>query len=155
MFDRAGAGPRRSLWTCAGRAVVFLLAATSIGCLLAEFYRPDSMRTLACFVFLPSLAVLAVLAAADGFRGDRRLLRGVAIGLAAGLAAAVAYDLFRVPFVYAKPWGIDRVVPPLNLFKVFPAFGAMILGHPTDRGVYTPADHAAGWAYHFSNGMCF
>lgn len=155
MFNQTDGRPPRSFWTPAGRVVVFLLAATSIGCLLSEFYRPDSMRALACFVFLPSMAVLAGVAAIDWSRGDRRLMRGVAIGLAAGLGAAISYDLFRVPFVFSRQWGIDPVVPPLNLFKVFPAFGAMILGHPADRGVFTPAEHAVGWAYHFSNGMCF
>jgi hypothetical protein len=155
MFKRAVSKSTRPFWTPAGRTVVFLLAASSIGCLLGEFYQPDSMRVLALFVFLPAVAVLLALAAVDGFWGDRRLLRGVTTGFAAGFVAAVAYDLFRLPFVFAEQWGIDAIVPPLNLFKVFPAFGALILGHAAGQTGYTLADHITGWAYHFSNGMSF
>ena len=36
---------RRNLWSPAGRAVVFALAASSIACLLADFYRLCPMRT--------------------------------------------------------------------------------------------------------------
>jgi hypothetical protein len=48
--------------------------------------------------------------------------------LLAGLLAAVAYDVFCLSFVLAKEWGIESVVPPMKLFKVFPRFGAMVLG---------------------------
>ena len=47
--------------------------------------------------------------------------------------AAVAYDVFRLPFVFAREWGISSVVPPMNLFKVFPRFGAMILAQPLEQ----------------------
>src|ERR1044071_9567891 len=139
MFKRAVSKSTRPFWTPAGRTVVFLLAASSIGCLLGEFYQPDSMRVLALFVFLPAVAVLLA----------------VTTGFAACFVAAVAYDLIRLPFVFAEPWGIDAIVPPLNLFKVFPAFGALILGHAAGQTGYTLADHITGWAYHFSNGMSF
>jgi hypothetical protein len=71
------------------------------------------------------------------------------------LAAAVAYDLFRLPFVFAKPLGLDSLVPSLNLFKVFPRFGAMILGQPVQQLSYSSAAHLMGWTYHFSNGLTF
>ena len=67
--------------------------------------------------------------------------------------AAVAYDLFRLPFVFAREWGIAGVIPALNLFKVFPAFGAMLLGQPIQQVHYSLAAHYLGWAYHFSNGL--
>jgi hypothetical protein len=83
----------------------------------------------------------------------------VAIGAAAGLAAAVAYDLFRLPFVVGY---VDRVGPAwlrMPLFKVFPRFGAMILGQPFTGGQadsrFSLTAHLIGWVYHFSNGLTF
>ena len=144
----------RPLWTPFWRGVVFALASTSIACLLAQFYGLGSMRAVTLFVMLPALGSLALIAAWDGLRGDGLLCRGVVIGTAAGLIAAVAYDLFRVPFVFADAWGIASIVPPLKLFKVFPRFGVMILGEPAGSPLSWPA-HAIGWAYHFSNGATF
>lgn len=40
----------------------------------------------------------------------------------------------------------------MNLFKVFPRFGAMILGQPIEQPAYSLAAHVIGWIYHFSNG---
>jgi len=34
------------------------------------------------------------------------------IGLAGGLLAAISYDIFRIPFVFAREWGIASIVPP-------------------------------------------
>jgi hypothetical protein len=73
----------------------------------------------------------------------------------AGLVAALAYDLFRLPFVFAHELGIERILPPLQLFKVFPRFGAMILGQPVEQPVYSVLAQLVGWAYHFSNGLTF
>ena len=145
----------RNYWTPGGRALVFLLASSSIACLLFDFYQICSMRGFARFVFLPAMALLAGVAAWDRRRGDGRLCQAVVIGAAAGLAAAVAYDFFRLPFVFAKSWGIASIVPPLNLFKVFPAFGAMLLGQPPEQTSYSLAAHGLGWGYHFSNGLTF
>ena len=139
----------------AGCAVVFCLAATSIWCLLADFYGLLSMRAFTLCIFLPTLAVLAALAWSDRQRGDRRLWQAIVIGTVAGFVAAVAYDLFRLPFVFARAWGIETVVPPMPLFKVFPRFGAMILGQPLEQPGYSLAAHLIGWAYHFSNGITF
>jgi hypothetical protein len=72
-----------------------------------------------------------------------------------GLLAAVAYDVFRLPFVFAQEWGIASLVPPMNLFKVFPRFGAMILHQPLEQGGYPMFAHILGWIYHFSNGATF
>src|SRR5215471_16219367 len=95
---------RTNYWTGWGRVVVFTLAATSILCLLSDFYHAVSMRFAFFWVFLPAMVVLAVVTGADYVRGDGRLARGVVIGLVAGLVAACAYDVFRLPFVFAKPW---------------------------------------------------
>ena len=149
--DTAGAGN----WNAAGRAVVFLLAATSIACLLLDFYGWCSMRAFARFVFLPSLLALLGLAVFDRVRSNGSLWRGVMIGLTGGLLAAVAYDVLRLPFAFAREWGLAGLLPPMNLFKVFPRFGAMILGQSIEQGSYSLPAQLIGWLYHFSNGATF
>ena len=142
-------------WSAPGRLLVFTMASASIGCLLAEFYGVGSMRTFALAAFFPATLLLGALAALDRARGDGRLWRAVTVGAAAGLVAACAYDAFRLPFVFSAELGLDAVVPPLKLFKVFPRFGAMILGEPAEQPAYSAAAHLTGWAYHFSNGATF
>ena len=52
----------------------------------------------------------------------------------------------------SKSWGLAGLVPSLPLFKVFPQFGAMILGTADSNSL---AANLIGWAYHFSNGITF
>jgi len=144
-----------SIWTLRSRAVVFALAASSIGCLLADFYQLCPMRSFTAFIFLPALLILLGLAVFDRTGGEGHVWRAVWIGLFGGLLAAVAYDVFRLPFVFAKDWGIDWLVSPVPLFKVFPRFGAMVLGQPIEQEHYSPATQIVGWLYHFSNGATF
>lgn len=146
-------------WTPPGRAVVFALSAMSIWCLLSEFYGLCSMRTFVLYVLIPAMLLLAAMALLDRVKGDRRLFRAVLIGSVAGLVAAFAYDLFRVPWVV----GFARQIGPgwlrLPLFRVFPQFGAMILNEPftsnQPASSYSLSAHILGWIYHFSNGMTF
>lgn len=142
-------------WTGPGRLLVFALTATSIWCLLAEFYGVCSMQTFTLAVLFPATVALVVMAVLDRRQGDGRLWRAIVLGAAAGFIAACAYDVFRLPFVFAREWGIDAVVPPLKLFKVFPRFGAMILSEPVEQPDYSTAAHLVGWVYHFSNGVTF
>ncbi len=143
-------------WGPAGRLVVFVLAAMSIWCLLAEMYGLCDMRTFTFFILIPSTLALYGLALFDRFRGDRRMWRAVVIGTLAGLVGAVVYDVFRLPFVFSEAWGLGKIgVPQMPLFKVFPRFGALILGQPLEQPVYSLAAHLIGWAYHFSNGATF
>ena len=144
-----------SFWTPWGRVITFALAASSIACLLLDFYQLCPMRTFTLFLFLPALLVLGGLAVADRLQGDRQLWNAVLIGVLGGFIAAIAYDVFRLPFVFAKEWGLDGVVPPMKLFKVFPRFGAMIQGEPIEQPSYSLTAHLLGWAYHFSNGCTF
>jgi hypothetical protein len=135
--------------------VVFLLAASSIACLLFDFYRLCPMRTFTLFIFAPAMVALLGFAIFDRLRGDGMLWRAVLIGFFGGLLAAVSYDVFRLPFVFAKEWGIASVVPPMGLFKVFPRFGAMVLGQPIEQSHYSMTTQIVGWIYHFSNGATF
>jgi hypothetical protein len=143
-------------WTGSGRALVFALAATSIWCLLAEMYGWCDMRTFTFFILIPATVVLYALGILDRLRGDRRLWRAVVMGTIGGLLAAVAYDIFRLPFVYSDAWGMGRIgIPQMPLFIVFPRFGAMILGQPLEQESYSMAAQLVGWVYHFSNGATF
>ena len=135
--------------------MVFLLAFSSIACLLSDFYHICSMRLFIFIIFLPAMAILLAYGLFDRAYGNRELWRYIAIGLAGGLLAAVAYDIFRLPFVYAKDWGLTGVIPPMDLFKVFPQFGAMILGQSLESNNYSEVTHLIGWIYHFSNGATF
>src|SRR3954469_7647847 len=92
-------------WTPVGRALVFFLSATSIWCLLAEFYGLCSMRTFTFAVLVPATVTVLRLALLDGGRGDGDLWRAGLVGSAAGLVAAVPYDVLRLPFVFAREWG--------------------------------------------------
>jgi hypothetical protein len=149
------ASDRRNHWGPGWRCLIFLLGFSSIACLLSDFYGLCPMRLFTPFVFLPALGLLVALAIVDERTGDGRLSRAVFIGMAGGLLAAVSYDVFRLPFVFAKEWSLAAIVPPMNLFKVFPRFGAMILGQPLEQGHYSLAASLLGWAYHFSNGATF
>src|SRR6185295_7449061 len=101
---------RRTYWDARGRRLVFLLAASSIACLLADFYGLCPMRIFTPFIFLPALLALFAVAGLDRWNGDGRLWRAVSIGLIGGLFAAAAYDVFRLPFVFARQWGIESIV---------------------------------------------
>ncbi len=122
------------------RAVVFALASLSFACLLGHFYGLWEMRVFACFVLPP--ATLALAGLAWWKRGEPASLRGpktwIVEGTLGGLAAAVAYDAYRLPFVLSGA----------PLFKPFPQFGAWILGADEPRWLV----QSLGWAYHFSNG---
>jgi hypothetical protein len=137
-------------WTKAQRLGVFVLSASSIVCLLAEFYGLCPMRRFTLAVFLPCLLGLVLWSGVD-----RRLLFPVLFGAGCGLLAAVAYDVFRLPFVFSNEWGLRGIVPHLKLFNAFPAFGAMILGEAYPRASYRFSEHLLGWTYHFSNAVSF
>src|SRR4051812_20780881 len=144
-------------WTPLGRGLVFVLAATSIWCLLAEFYGLCSMRTFTFWILIPATIALFAMALIDRRKGDRELFRAVMIGAIGGFVAACAYDTFRMPWVIGAA---DQVGPGwlrLPLFKVFPRFGALILGQPftltQSESEFALSAHVIGWIYHFSNGV--
>jgi hypothetical protein len=143
-------------WRPPTRLLLFALSASSIWCLLAEMYHLVDMRTFFYAVLLPATAALYTLALYDRRRGPGLIFRAVTIGTLGGLAGAAAYDLFRLPFVFADAWGLAALgVPQMPLFKVFPRFGALILAQPLEQPAYSLPAHLLGWAYHFSNGATF
>jgi hypothetical protein len=120
------------------RAFVFGLAFLSFACLLGHFYGLWTMHVFACTVLPPAILVLAAIAWRKKSAGAVSPRTWIVEGACAGLVAAVAYDLYRVPFV----------LNGAPLFKVFPQFGELILAGTQPRW----AVHLMGWAYHFSNG---
>jgi hypothetical protein len=151
--------PAALQWTRQGRALIFLLSASSIWCLLLEMYGLCSMRALTYVLLVPSTLALVALAGADRAKGDGKLWRAVVIGAIGGFLAAIAYDLFRLPWVIGSANGIGPSWLRLPLFKVFPRFGAMMLGLPYTNAQpdsqFPLAAHVLGWIYHFSNGITF
>jgi hypothetical protein len=114
-----------------------------------------SMRAFTFWILIPATILLYALAIWDRSRGDGTLWRGVMIGSIAGLLGAIAYDLFRLPFVFSNSWHLTAVIPQMPLYKVFPRFGALILNQPVEQPSYSLAAHLVGWIYHFSNGITF
>jgi hypothetical protein len=115
--------------------LIFLLASLSFACLLGAFYGFWTMRTFACLAYLPALATLGVIAWRK--RGEPPA-RWIVQGAQGGVVAALAYDLFRLPFV----------LQGAPLFNVFPRFGELLLGNTEPRWLV----QVLGWSYHFSNG---
>src|SRR6266700_2902700 len=76
------------------RLFVFTLAFASFACLLGQFYGLWPMRGFACLIFPPATALLIWLA----LRGEPAKT-WIVIGAESGLIAALAYDLYRIPFV--------------------------------------------------------
>lgn len=122
------------------RPVVSILAFLSFACLFGQFFGLWTMHAFGCLVLPPATALLVYIAWRH--RGRNAGLSSphtwIAQGAIAGVLAAVAYDLYRLPFVLSGA----------PLFKVFPRFGELLLGGTEPRWMV----HALGWAYHFSNG---
>jgi hypothetical protein len=122
------------------RVVVFTLAWLSFGCLLGQFYGLWAMHFFGCWVLTPAtvLLVLAAYLHRDQADGPRSPWTWIVQGALGGIVAAVAYDLYRLPFV----------LNGTPLFKVFPQFGELLLGAAEPRWLV----QGLGWTYHFSNG---
>jgi len=95
------------------------------------------MRFFGCWILPPAGVVLCLMALRrdQGLNSPRTWIVQGAIG---GILAAIAYDLYRVPFVLGGA----------PLFKVFPRFGELLLASSEPRWLV----HTLGWTYHFSNG---
>jgi hypothetical protein len=122
------------------RPVVFLLAFLSFACLLGQFYGLWTMHFFGCRVLPPATVLLAYVAYKNRDRSEdlSNPFLWIVQGTIAGLLAAVAYDLYRLPFVLSGA----------PLFNVFPRFGELLLGTTEPRWLV----HTLGWTYHFSNG---
>ena len=121
------------------RAAVFALALLSFACLLGQFYGLWTMHVFGCWVLPPATALLVLIAYRHRrARGLNSPWIWITQGALGGILAAIAYDLYRLPFV----------LNGAPLFKMFPRFGELLLGGTEPRWLV----QTLGWAYHFSNG---
>jgi hypothetical protein len=122
------------------RVVVFTLASLSFACLLGHFYGFWTMHFFGCWILPPAAVALVWIA----YRFPERPRVWIVQGTLGGIVAAIAYDLYRLPYV----------LKGTPLFKVFPMFGQMLLGVPGPPFAEAPTTTAyvLGWLYHFSNG---
>ena len=134
------AGVMTALQLFSMRPVVFSLAFLSFACLFGQFFGLWTMHLFGCLVLPPATALLIYIAYRHRGRapGLSSPCTWIVEGTVAGVLAAVAYDLYRLPFVLLGA----------PLFKVFPRFGELLLGGTEPRWMV----HTLGWVYHFSNG---
>jgi len=122
------------------RLLVFALASLSFACLLGQFYGLWTMRFFGCWILPPAGVILYLIALRH--RGEPQSLNNprtwIIQGVIGGVVAAIAYDIYRLPFVLGG-------VP---LFKVFPRLGELLLARSEPRWLV----QTLGWTYHFSNG---
>ena len=122
-------------------SALFALASVSIVCLLAEMYQLTTMTFAVCAWLIPAAFALTIWLGWALKKGDRETVTVIAGGALFGFVAAIVYDVYRIPFALSG----------FPIFSVFPKFGRMIMGNDAPAW----AVYAAGWAYHFSNGMGF
>lgn len=120
------------------RPFVFFLASLSFACLLGQFCGLWSMHWFGCWVLPPATIMLAWIAFADRRSGANGARQWIVQGAIGGIVAAIAYDLYRLPFVLTGT----------PLFKVFGRFGHMLIGADGPEWL----EQIVGWTYHFSNG---
>src|SRR5512132_1905850 len=101
-----------SVWLRVG---CFLLCATSVGALLAKVYGVAPMHLAALVAALPATVALALIWVAASRAKRTDLADALAIGLVAGLAATLGYDIARVPFHLAG----QRIFAPIAAFGVW------------------------------------
>jgi len=134
--------PGRGLAPWPVRIALFVAACASVFPLLAWVYGLGSFRAwaLASGPLVIGVVATAVWLDRTGrWPATRAALLAGALG---GLVGSLAYDLFRVPFVY---------LTGLQLLAPIESYGVLLLGADTS----SPLTDFAGWAYHFTNGMGF
>ncbi len=146
--------PRVFQWTSAGRLVIFLLAATSILCLLTDAEGVVTLRSVFFAILAPACIALALVAALNQARGDGQLFRAIKFGAAAGLAGAIVFFVFRLPFVYSQEFGLEQYgVRHFPFFNIYPRIGALVLGQEVKQPSYELMTYVIGWGYHLIRAM--
>lgn len=113
----------------------------SVSCLLAWVYGLGTFALWFLALSLPAMVALAALGLLTRTRGSDGLRIALVAGTVGGLVGTLGYDVFRIPFVFGG----------LRLFAPIDSYGVLLLGAD---GSSSWSDFA-GWAYHFSNGICF
>jgi hypothetical protein len=118
---------------------VFVVSGGSIAALLADVFGIAPMHQVFWLASVPSMVLLAVLAAAPRF--DAELRKRIRVGAVAGALGTVGYDLVRIPFALAG----QRVFAPIE------SYGVLI----ADASASSGPTSTLGWLYHLSNGVTF
>jgi hypothetical protein len=124
----------------------FGLAGTSGAALLAYAFAGLPMTFTVTFVVVPATLALfgAMFLRERLYPGLHELADRALRGGFWGLIGTFAYDLVRPLIVGAFRF-------PFSPFAAIPAYGAFMTGQPVEH----PASIAAGWLYHFWNGISF
>ena len=129
-----------TLWL---RVTTALCALTGLGALVTHVLGLLPMAYFLTFFGVPSIILALALAALARWINARIFLTSLAVGVVGGLAATLAYDVFRLAVRETRLFDYDG-------FKAIYIFGGWITGAPgTTRAAL------AGWGYHFWNGMSF
>ena len=118
---------------------VVFLAGGSIAALLADLFGIAPMHWVFWLASVPSMALLAVLAALP--RVPPELQERIRVGAMAGALGTLGYDVVRLPFALAG----QRVFAPIE------SYGVLIADASTSSGLTS----TLGWLYHLSNGVTF
>jgi hypothetical protein len=122
--------------------VCIVLGLLPVASLLAWSLDLGSFHLWFAFVSGPALVILAVIGWILGGRNPTSRIRvAIVAGTVGGLIGTIGYDLFRIPFAALG----------LRLFAPIESYGVLLL----DKASSTPLTDAAGWAYHFGNGIGF
>jgi hypothetical protein len=132
---------RSELWL---RAIAAMAALTSLGALLTQVFGILPMGSFLTFFGVPSVVLILTLAAMARRINHVVFLRSLSVGLAGGLVATFAYDLFRLGMRETGLFEYDG-------FRAIYIFGSWIAGSSVD----TAPAAIAGWFYHFWNGLSF
>ncbi len=102
------------------------------------------MSTLAAWALIPSIVVMAITVAIAVWRGHRRLVNRVWVGVAAGMLATAGLEAVRITsfrLFHGMPGDLPKLlgVLLLNRFMLGPSAWSNVLGY----------------LYHFWNGACF
>lgn len=127
-------------------AVLFCLAGASGAALVAHILWRLELAWTAGFVVLPATALVVGAAFAGRRRYDRLAIVSdrLIAGAKWGLIATVVYDVVRLGLV----WSLSLDFAP---YRAQAIFGTLITGRAETTAVAT----AAGWTYHFWNGISF
>jgi hypothetical protein len=123
------------------RALVFLACIPSGGAVLTEVYGVASLHDVVWYAAVPGYLIVAAvwLIGRGGRFGD--ISQAIAIGAVGGFLGVIAYDVARIPFIFAG----------YRIFAQNSSYGLWIL----DADYSTRFTTLAGWIYHFANGTLF
>lgn len=123
------------------RALVFLACIPSGGAVLAEVFGAATLHNVVWYAAVPCYVLVAAvwLMGRKGRFGD--ISDAIAIGLVSGFLGVIAYDVARIPFIFAG----------YRIFAQNSSYGLWIL----NADYATRFSELAGWFYHFANGMLF